>query len=133
MALCFDEIGTKFRPQTLAFNFSECLKEGTRPQFYEVGHFLRIGMGLLEGDVKSVGGHDSQRYFFVRMCTEERADQVYESMRGGREFGQGFSGKAHSFKTNGQMMELKINNVQFEVEEWEVAEAVSQWGGSGRV
>ena len=29
---------------------------------------------------------------------------------------------------NGQMKEIKIKNVQFEVEDHEVAEAVSQWG-----
>ena len=85
-------------------------------------------MKLEQGDVRSVGGHDSQKYFFVRMCSEERADQVYESMRGGISFEQGFTGRAHSFKTNGQMKELNIKNVQFEVEDWEVAEAVGQWG-----
>ena len=80
MALRFDEIGAKYRDQTLAFYFSECLKDGTRPRFNEVGWFLRMEMKLEEGDVISVGGHDSQKYFFVRMCNEERADEVYESM-----------------------------------------------------
>ena len=46
----------------------------------------------------------------------------------GWEFGSRFSGKAHSFKMNGQIKEIKIKNVQFEVEDHEVAEAVSQWG-----
>ena len=82
MALCFDEIGTKFRDQTLAFDFSECLKDRTRPRFNEVFWFLRMEMELEEGDVRSVGGHDSQKYYFVRMCNEERADQVQDSMRG---------------------------------------------------
>ena len=82
MALRFDEIGTKFRDRTLAFDFSECLKDGTRPRFNEVGWFLRKEMKLEEGDVTSVGGHDSQKYFFVRMCNERRADEVHDSMRG---------------------------------------------------
>ena len=82
MALRFDEIGTKFRDRTLAFDFSECLKDGTRPRFNEVGWFLRKVMKLEEGDVRAVGGHDSQKYFFVRMCSEERADQVHDSIRG---------------------------------------------------
>ena len=63
MALRFDEVGTKYRDRTLAFDFGECLKDGTRPRFNEVGWFLRKEMMLEEGDVTSVGGHDSQRYF----------------------------------------------------------------------
>ena len=111
MALRFDEVGTKYRDRTLAFDFGECKKDGTRPRFTEVGWFLRKEMKLEEGDVTMMGGHDSQRYFFVRMCSEERADEVHNSMRGGVAFGQGFEGKAFSFKTNGQMKELTVKNV----------------------
>ena len=56
MALRFDEVGTKFRDRTLAFDFGECLKDGTRPRFTEVGWFLRKEMMLEEGDVMSGGG-----------------------------------------------------------------------------
>ena len=62
------------------------------------------------------------------MCNEQRADEVHNSMRGGVSFGQGFGGRAFSFKTNGQMKELTVKNVQFEVQDWEVAEALSVWG-----
>ena len=129
MALQFDEIGLKYQLQILTFNFSECWNEGSRPRFNEVGYFLRKTMLLQEGDVKSVGEHDSRRYFFMKICMEERADEVYESMREGWEFGNGFVGKAHAFKMNGQVKELNINNVQFEVEPCEVVEAVGKWGG----
>ena len=80
MALHFDKIGTKYRPQTLAFDFSYCYKDGSRPRFNEVGYFLQINMGLEEGDVKSVGEHDSRRICFMRMCNEQRADEVFDSM-----------------------------------------------------
>ena len=77
MALRFNKIGTKYRPQTLAFDFSDCYKDGSRPRFNEVGYFLCMNMGLEEGDVKSVGEHDLRRYFFVRMCNEQRAYEVF--------------------------------------------------------
>ena len=93
MALRFDEVGTKYRDRTLAFDFGECLKDGTRPRFNEVGWFLRKEMMLEEGDVTSVGGHDSQRYFFVRMKNEIRADEVHASMRGGCILARGLVGE----------------------------------------
>ena len=46
-------------------------------------------MELEEGDVQAVGEHDIRRYFFVQMCSEERAEEVHGQMHGGCLLGNG--------------------------------------------
>ena len=53
---------------------------------------MRKTMLLEEGDVKSVG-NDSRQFFFIRMCTEQRADEVYDSMSGDGNLGMDLQGK----------------------------------------
>ena len=63
MALWFDSIGTKYQPRTLAINFGECYKGGSRPHFKEIGEFLRRKIKLDEDDVEALGEHDTKKYF----------------------------------------------------------------------
>ena len=59
-------------------------------------------MLLEEGDMKTVGEHDSRRYFFVQMCNEQRADEVYDQMKGGGNLKMDLQGKPMLSKQMGR-------------------------------
>ena len=85
-------------------------------------------MELRNEDVDTMGQHSNNKIVVVKFFMEEKTDDRAGAMIRGVPFGYGFKGRAQAFRCDGVIKEVKMKNVQPEVEMNKIVKIAEKWG-----